>query len=644
MSEILEEKKDLKLRSRLRSFFPPVHLDWELLIAVGLMIFLLILPFQLVVKKLLPDPIGTYWKEGLFGLMIVIWGLGCLLSRRPLLSYLPLDIAVLLYLGLLLLRFTLDRSGWVGAWGLYISVMYLPLFWLVPTVLHRFPNMTKGLIALMVGVGGCVALGGLAEFILDVPLWPSTEMVQRQGFPDVYVYGTHLRRVYFVFDSPTTLANTLALILPLALVLIWLARSKWLRLASGLSAALIMACIVVTFSRGIWVATLMSIILMALLIGLTLKKRRIIFITIGVVTMISLFLGGIVLSRASKAEAISQNVVELSPQVYWAVPVTGASQNLLQVKPDYGENIHQTWLILDPITRQTDQRLVLYEHPLETGKKQIIYRLTAPEVGALRFGIALSPEVWSPEKGDGVLFQIFVATPGKPESGQFVFTRYINPKLNPSDRRWRNFLVDLSPWAGQTINLSLITEPGSENDWAFDWAGWSDLQIISVPPGYFSSQQGSGTVWRQITSIWDWNGDETNRDRLAAWSTALSYWQAAPLWGNGLGTTGVAALRTQPERAFVTESQILKALTELGILGLLSLAFLWFQIARVGYTAYLDATDDENRRTLLLGIMTSFLIIFIEGLVYQNLEVKQVNAYFWTLAGILAFLAGNLKK
>ena len=38
-------------------------------------------------------------------------------------------------------------------------------------------------------------------------------------------------------------------------------------------------------------------------------------------------------------------------------------------------------------------------------------------------------------------------------------------------------------------------------------------------------------------------------------------------------------------------------------------------------------------------VLTSLLIVFIEGLVYQNLEVKQVNAYYWAVVGILASLA-----
>jgi O-antigen ligase len=112
------------------------------------------------------------------------------------------------------------------------------------------------------------------------------------------------------------------------------------------------------------------------------------------------------------------------------------------------------------------------------------------------------------------------------------------------------------------------------------------------------------------------------------------------LWGQGLGTTGAAALRSEPERAFVTESQVLKSLTELGILGLVVFAYLWYRIGRTGFSSLIDASD-RYRQVLLLGIFTSLLIVFIEGFVYQNLEVKQVNAYFWVLTGMLAYLSGQ---
>jgi hypothetical protein len=621
---------------------PPskIQLGLTTLIAIGLAFFLLLLPFHLVVKRLLPDPAGTYWKEILLGLLVLLWAVCCLRERRLLLTGTPLDYAVLIYLGLLLLRFLLDRSGWVGAWGLYVSAMYLPLFWLVSTALRRRPGWATALIALLVGVGGVVALGGLIEFVFDVPLWPSDELLQRQGFSDMFIYGTHIRRVYFTFDSPTTLANTLALLLPLAITLLLRARRTGARLAAGLAAMLMAACIVVTFSRGIWVATVLALLAMGLLSGFVQRNWRVLAAAAGVLVLLGAAWGLVTLMRSKEITPASAGVIELSPAAYEAAPVTRTAEDLLQAVPRHGEPATQTWTLRDSIAGHDDTRTVLYQHPPESGKREIVYSVMVPEAGALRFAIALAPAVWSPEKGDGASFQVYVADPSAPQDGQFVFVRYINPKHNPSDRRWRNFLVDLSPWAGRTVNLSLITEAGPDGDWSFDWAGWAELELASVEPGYFASAETENDVLRHTGSILDWARDETNRDRLAAWGLALSAWRASPLWGNGLGSTGVAALRTQPERAFVTESQVLKALVELGLPGLLALAYLWFQIARVGYRAY-RTTEDPTRRALLLGILTGLLVVFVESWVYQNLEVKQVNAYFWTLVGCMAFLAGG---
>jgi len=331
-------------------------------------------------------------------------------------------------------------------------------------------------------------------------------------------------------------------------------------------------------------------------------------------------------------------VVELAPSAYDAAPVIGATGSLLTIAPLHGQSVSQTWTMGDPLTGREDTRAALYMHPPESGKVELIYRVVVPQNGVLRFAIALSPEVWSPEYGDGVSFEVYVAEATAPEAGEFVFVRYINPKHNPNDRRWRNFVVDLSPWAGRTVNLSLITTAGPHDDWRYDWAGWAGLYISQIAPGYFDTAQTEHVILQHTSSILDWTTDDTNRDRLAAWRMSWEAWRAAPLWGHGLGATGAAALRTRPERALVTESQILKGLVELGLPGLLVWLYLWFQIARVGYHAYSTA-EASTRRWLLWGILTSLLTIFVEGWVYQNLEAKQVNAYFWTLVGALTFLA-----
>jgi hypothetical protein len=621
----------------------PDILDWAMF--GGVLLILVALPFHLVIKKLIPDPLGTYWKEILLGVLLLLWAIRSMLARRLLLTRTPLDWAVLIFLGILLGRFLLDRNWWVGAWGLYASVMYLPLFWIAAAVLHKRPARLIPLVASLVGVGALVAAGGLLEFVLNVPLWPSAEMVQRNGFPDVFIYATNIRRVYFTFDSPTTLANTLATLLPLALALVLISRRLVARLAAVLAAALMAACIVVTFSRGIWVATVLSLVMMAgwLLFSsqprhnLIRRNWKPLAVVVGALALIGLAWTAAWITWKPREQSTYEGVVELSRAAYETAPVNGVSQELLQAKPLMGDVTTQTWSLLDPITGHNDQRHVLYQHPPESGNQEVIYDVVVPTAGALRFAIALSPEVWSPENGDGVRFEVYVADANTPQEGQLVFTRYINPKFNVTDRRWRNFLVDLSDWDGKEVRLSLLTDAGEAGDWSFDWAGWAEPQVVSVAPGAFDSAQVEGAISRHTGSIADWTQDETNRDRLSAWSQGLAAWRTSPLWGKGLGTTGVAAQRTRPESALVTESQVLKALVELGPLGLLALAYLWFQVGFVGYRAY-RGMGNSTQRIMLVGILTGLLVVFIEGLVYQNLEVKQVNAYFWTMVAGVALL------
>ena len=54
----------------------------ETLIAIGLAVFLFVLPFHLVLKRLVPGPVGTYWKEILLGILVILWLLRCLIARR----------------------------------------------------------------------------------------------------------------------------------------------------------------------------------------------------------------------------------------------------------------------------------------------------------------------------------------------------------------------------------------------------------------------------------------------------------------------------------------------------------------------------------------------------------------------------------
>lgn len=95
----------------------------------------------------------------------------------------------------------------------------------------------------------------------------------------------------------------------------------------------------------------------------------------------------------------------------------------------------------------------------------------------LSLSIALKDDVWSSDKGDGVEFEILITDDeGKEEN---VFSKYIDPKNNLEDRKWHDEEVDLSKYAGKTVEITFSTKGGPKGDLSWDWAVWGDPRIVS---------------------------------------------------------------------------------------------------------------------------------------------------------------------
>jgi len=116
---------------------------------------------------------------------------------------------------------------------------------------------------------------------------------------------------------------------------------------------------------------------------------------------------------------------------------------------------------------------VLFQHP----PSSLSLVLTPSEDSRfLAFRLALDPEVWTPSLGDGVLFQVSVVDGDTEET---VFSRWVDPKNDPEDRRWIDGSVELTPYLGRPVTLILSTLPGESSN--FDWAGWGALRLAASP-------------------------------------------------------------------------------------------------------------------------------------------------------------------
>jgi hypothetical protein len=91
--------------------------------------------------------------------------------------------------------------------------------------------------------------------------------------------------------------------------------------------------------------------------------------------------------------------------------------------------------------------------------------------------MALRPDAWTTDYGDGVRFVVAVA----PEGGAPVeaYAQRLNPRAHADERRWVEARVPLGAYAGRAVALTLRTEPAA--DPRYDWAGWGNPLVVVDP-------------------------------------------------------------------------------------------------------------------------------------------------------------------
>jgi tetratricopeptide (TPR) repeat protein/O-antigen ligase len=124
----------------------------------------------------------------------------------------------------------------------------------------------------------------------------------------------------------------------------------------------------------------------------------------------------------------------------------------------------------DYFTIDGDQRRVLFAHP----DARITYTVAVAEDAVLAFNVATAPGSWD-RPGDGVTFSVYVESDRGPWRA---FSEYIDPKRDPSDRRWHSREIDLGGYAGQAVNIIFETDGGPAGDCRYDWAGWGEPRLV----------------------------------------------------------------------------------------------------------------------------------------------------------------------
>jgi len=134
---------------------------------------------------------------------------------------------------------------------------------------------------------------------------------------------------------------------------------------------------------------------------------------------------------------------------------------------------------------------ILYKGAINNESRNIILALPPskieqevyiPRRAVFDFGYSILRNVWG-SPGDGVHFSVKLTDPkGKTNT---IFSHYIDPKHYTQHRRWFDARIDLSPWGGKKVKLTLQTDgtypiesPFSRKpDLRYDYAVWSNPTV-----------------------------------------------------------------------------------------------------------------------------------------------------------------------
>jgi hypothetical protein len=108
---------------------------------------------------------------------------------------------------------------------------------------------------------------------------------------------------------------------------------------------------------------------------------------------------------------------------------------------------------------------------------RMIFKTRVPDDGWLRVFLGLKPEAWTQE-GDGIRFMVLVSD-GR--ASDELFTQDVNPYANQNDRKWTPVMVDLSPYAGEEVDVIFNTygsRPRQPGDIRNDLAVWGAPEIV----------------------------------------------------------------------------------------------------------------------------------------------------------------------
>jgi len=199
--------------------------------------------------------IAAYWDELLFVLICLAWPVQMALRGKISYRLTPMDLPILLYMAvaafLLLVR---SPDLGIAIEGVRVYLEYM-LWFFVASNLLRNKAQVRALINWLVLLGTLVALHGVYQYIIGVPIpshWvDSAESVRT--------------RVFSIVGSPNVLGSFLVLVIPITISQLLSATSRLWRYGYALCLVPMVLSLFFTYSRGAWLAMAGALLIYSLL-------------------------------------------------------------------------------------------------------------------------------------------------------------------------------------------------------------------------------------------------------------------------------------------------------------------------------------------------------------------------------------------
>lgn len=128
--------------------------------------------------------------------------------------------------------------------------------------------------------------------------------------------------------------------------------------------------------------------------------------------------------------------------------------------------------------------------------------------------------------------------------------------------------------------------------------------------------------------------------RLYRWSVGIDKWKRNKFLGLGLGRFGGAVAMNNQLAPFYLDNYYLKTLTEMGIYGILGLAFVI--IAFIIFSArIIKAQRDDKKKILAIGLFSGAIGVLAQNFVENIFEVPAMAIYVWIVMALINTLAPN---